>query len=94
MESLMALSYIDQPRLAIPRRRKLVGTRHEGPEWTRAVRDLRKAIKAVANRASWRPDTTADSVGIPILESLDDLNPGSLHVLELVNAILVRNSQR
>jgi hypothetical protein len=74
--------------------RKLVGTRHEGPVWTETVRDLRRATKAAASKASWRPDITPDSVGVPIIDILPDLDPGSLHVLAVVSAILARQSKR
>ena len=77
----------------LPSRRKSVGTRHDGPLWTQAVRDLRRAAKNAVRLASWRPDCTPDSVGIGIIETSDQLHPGSLHVLALVNSILVRASK-
>jgi hypothetical protein len=77
-----------------PGKRHLMGTRHDGPEWTDAVRNLRRAVLKAVNLASWRNDTTPDSVGMPILDHLDDYHPGSLHVLALVDAILVKASSR
>jgi hypothetical protein len=73
---------------------RLRGTRHEGPEWTKAVRELRKAIRKAAGKASWRADVTPDSVGLSIIDHLEALDPGQLHTLELVAAILVRDSGR
>jgi hypothetical protein len=58
------------------------------------VRALRKTVRAAADKASWRPDITPDSVGVPIIENLNEYDPGSLHVLELVNAILLKASRR
>jgi hypothetical protein len=71
-------------------RHKLTGTRHEGLEWTQVVRRLRSATLDAAAKASWRPGTTADSVGIPIIETLGDLHPGAQHVLALVYGILLK----
>jgi len=84
----MALIYSDQPR-----RRKLVGTRHEGSVWTSTVRELRKAAYQAAELASWRPTCTPDSVGVPLLDILPELDPGELHTLEVVVAILARRSR-
>jgi hypothetical protein len=91
----MALMYDSGPPPARPPKRiRLCGTRHEGPEWTRTVRDLRKVTKAAAEKASWRPGVTPDSVGVPLLKILPELDPGSLHVLAVVSAILARQSRR
>jgi hypothetical protein len=77
----------------LPRRRKLPGTRLDGPEWTDCVRDVRRIVQRAA-RISWRPDANPDDVGISIIDHLDELDPGSLHVLAVVNAILVKASRR
>lgn|SRR5262249_24778266 len=93
MEVPITNTYNVQASPATPRCR-LAGTRHEGPDWTATVRALRKAVRKAASTASWRAETTPDSVGLPIIHHLEDLDPGSLHVLALVTAILVRGSKR
>lgn len=94
-ERPLALTYDTQARPArLPRQCKLVGTRHEGPEWTHTVRALRAATRKAADKASWRPDATPDSVGLSIIDHLDELDHRSLHVLALVNSILFRQSRR
>jgi hypothetical protein len=85
----VALIYSDGPC-----RRKLVGTRHEGAVWTSTVRELRKAACKTAELASWRPTCTPDSVGVPLLDILPELDPGELHTLEVLVAILARHSRR
>jgi hypothetical protein len=85
--------YSNDCAFARPGQRKLTGTRHEGPQWTNAVRDLRNAVRNAVHLASWRNDTP-DSVGIGILDHIDDYHPGSLHVLALVNAMLAKASRR
>jgi hypothetical protein len=82
----MSIIYPTQVQPASP----LTGTRHEGPEWTRTVRRLRSATLDAAVKASWRPDTTTDSIGIPIIETLGDLHPGAQHMLALVYGILLK----
>jgi hypothetical protein len=91
----MALMYDVQAKPArLPRQRKLPGTRHEGSEWTDVVRELRKITQKAARKATWRINVTPDAVGSGIIDTLDELHPGSLHVLAVVNAILVKASQR
>jgi hypothetical protein len=76
----------------LPRRRKLTGTRHE-PGWAPIVRELRAVTCKAAGSASWRPTCTPDSVGVPLLDILPELDPGELHTLEVVVAILARRSR-
>jgi hypothetical protein len=51
-------------------------------------------VRAAARKASWRSNVTPDDTGMTIIETLDQHNPGSLHVLALVNGILLRTSRR
>jgi hypothetical protein len=80
------------PPPAIPGQRKLTGTRHE-PGWTPIIRKVRRAVKEAASNASWREDVTPDAVGMRILDHLHEYDPGSLHVLDVVNSILIRASR-
>jgi hypothetical protein len=51
-------------------------------------------VNRLVDLASWRPDATPDAVGIPIIDNLDDLHPGALHTMALMNAIIVRRARR
>jgi hypothetical protein len=90
----VALTYTVESSFARSGQRKLTGTRPEGPEWARVVKRLRSATLAAASKASWRPGTTPDSVGVPIIETLPDLHPGAQHVLALVHGFLLKASRR
>jgi len=72
------------------RRRKLVGTAHRGPAWTNGARVLRAALLNQREHAGWRNGTSANEVGILIIDHIGELSAQSLHVLQFVLSVLVR----
>ena len=74
-------------------RRRIIGTAHDGPAWTRAVGMLRgAALNAVAHACN-RKSVTADAVGTTVIDTIGELDKRSLHVLAVVYGVLLRASK-
>jgi hypothetical protein len=72
----------------------LFGTAHSGPAWTMAARLLRAAVANALQHAGHRRSVTAERVGGEIVDRINDLNPGALHVLAVVFGMLLRHRGR
>jgi hypothetical protein len=90
----MSIIYPARVQPASPNQRKLTGTRHEGLICPKAARKLRTAVCDTADKAAWCNGVTPDVVAAYLLKHLDELHPGSLLVLSLTAAILIRESRR
>jgi hypothetical protein len=82
-----------QPSTTAPRRRRLTGTAHRGPNWVNGVRILRAATLNAVEHAGWRRSATADEVGSAIIDQIGELDGRALHVLSFVFSVLIRNAQ-
>jgi hypothetical protein len=93
-EHLSTSSIPQQLKLPLPITSSLIGTRHEGALWVSRVRATRKAVVAMADIASQRPEVTPDAVGMRLIDILPELDPGELHSLDVTAAMLVRRARR
>ena len=93
----MSLVHYNTPRAAsspIPQyRRPIIGTTHDGPAWTAAVRLLQGAALNAVAHARAHKWVTADAVGTTIIDTVSELDKRSLHVLAVVHGVLLRASR-
>lgn len=75
-------------------RRRVIGTSHDGPAWTAAVRLLRGAALNAVAHAHVRKSVTSDAVGTTVIDTVGELDRRSLHVLAVVHGILLRASKQ